>query len=194
MARFEDIVKRESERSELAHWRQIYLYIEGKFCHAYDQSAWLYSRFAPVALNAIRHKSKQFPEGSYVMVGHPQTSLEKYQPQDSQRTEAEGMVTITLPETAFPAEVTFDVLLSDFARWKQELPCVEKTSDSKKERDGEQRQSQPQANAEKKSVPQTLQDVAKQILAYPIDSRTPIETIQFVSDLKRQISFLVREM
>ena len=100
MAKFEEIVKRESERSELAHWREIYLYAEGKFCHAYDQSAWLYSRFAPVALNATQHKSKQFPDGSYIMVGHPQTSLEKYQPKDSHLTETDGMVNITLPETA----------------------------------------------------------------------------------------------
>lgn len=191
MAKFEEIVKRESERSELADWRQIYLYKEGKFCHAYDQSAWLYSRFAPVALNATRHKSKQFPDGSYVMVGHPQTSLEKYQPKDSHLTETEGMVTITLPETAFPAELTFEILLADFARWKQEVAYIEKPTDNKREREAEQ-PSRP--GSEKKPVPQSLMDVAKQILAYPIDNRTPIETILFVSDLKRQISFLVREM
>lgn len=191
MAKFEEIVKRESERSELADWRQIYLYKEGKFCHAYDQSAWLYSRFAPVALNATQHKSKQFPDGSYIMVGHPQTSLEKYQPKESHLTETEGMMTITLPETAFPAEVTFEMLLSDFARWKQEVPYVEKPDVNKKEREGERHSS---ANQEKKPMPQSLLDVARQILAYPIDNRTPIETIQFVSDLKRQISFLVREM
>lgn len=67
------------------------------------------------------------------------------------------------------------------------MPYVEKSNDNKKVREGEQRQ--PQANQEKRPLPQSLLDVAKQILAYPIDNRTPVETIQFVSDLKRQLSF-----
>jgi len=191
MAKFEDIVRRESERSELGHFRQIYLYVEGKFCHAYDQSAWLYSRFAAVPLNATRHKSKQFPEGSYVMVGHPQTSLQKYLPTDSLQSESEGVITIALPESAFPPEATFELLLTDFTRWKSELPYVEKPADNKKEQGNNTLTTN---DAAKKHIPQSLMDVARQILAYPLDNRTPIETIQFVSDLKRQLSFLVKEM
>ena len=47
MAKFTDIIKKESERIELVHFLKIYLHAEGKFLHAYDVSARLYSCHSP---------------------------------------------------------------------------------------------------------------------------------------------------
>lgn len=60
MAKLTDIINKESERGDFL---KIYLHVEGKFLHAYDVSAWLYSCHSPETFKLRCQKSKQFPDG-----------------------------------------------------------------------------------------------------------------------------------
>ena len=85
MAPSAEIPKKEGERSELRDFQKIYLFVEGSFCHAYEVSAWLYSRTASDSLKVRRQKSKSYSDGSFVIVGNPpeEKSFSKYAPKGS---------------------------------------------------------------------------------------------------------------
>ena len=161
--------------------------MEGKFCHAYEVSAWLYSRMASDALKVRRQKSKGFPDGSYVMVGHPaeKKSFAKYAPKDSSLVQEGDTYTITLPDNVFPQEVTREILLADFEKWKCEQPFSETKNDAKDDTPKNAARTSP------KHTPKDMDDVLQQIIAYPLENRTLLETVTFVSDLKRQVSILI---
>ena len=187
MAKFEDIQKKESERSELRDFQKIHLFVEGKFCHAYEVSAWLYSRTASDALKVRRQKTKNFPDGSYVIVGHPaeEKSFAKYAPKDSTIVRDGEIYTITLPENIFPPEATREILLADYEKWKSEQAFSETKSEEKD--DTPKNTARPSS----KHTPQDINDVLQQIIAYPLENCTLLETVAFVSDLKRQVSVLM---
>ena len=187
MATFAEIQKKESDRSELSDFQKIYLFSEGKFCHAYEVSAWLYSRTASDSLKVRRQKSKGFPDGSYVMVGHPseEKSFSKYAPKDSSMVQEGETYTITLPDSFLPKEVTRDILLADYEKWKSEQLFSETKNDIKD--DTPKNPARPSS----KHTPMDVDDVLQQIIAYPLENRTLLDTVTFVSDLKRQVSILI---
>ena len=186
MAKFAEIIKKEGERSERSDFLKIYLHAEGKFLHAYDVSAWLYSCHSPETFKLRCQKSKQFPDGRYVVIGHPPTeeSFAKYAPKGSTLTQEENLYILNLAEDTFPQEVTTELLLADFHKWKMEQPLSESPTDSTS---SDQRISQGANTKESRSV----DDVLHQILAYPLESSTLLETLQFVSDLKKQVAHLI---
>ena len=59
MAKLEEIIKTEMSRSDSRTFSRIHLFREGSFLRAYEQSAWLMSRYAAAELNPKRHKTKQ---------------------------------------------------------------------------------------------------------------------------------------
>lgn len=74
MAKLEEIIKTEMSRSDSRTFSRIHLFREGSFLRAYEQSAWLMSRYAAAELNPKRHKTKQTADGTFVFVGFPLTS------------------------------------------------------------------------------------------------------------------------
>lgn len=186
MAKFAEIIKKESERSELGDFLKIYLHAEGKFLHAYDVSAWLYSSHSPETFKLRCQKSKQFPDGRYVVIGHPPTeeSFAKYAPKDSTLMQEEGLYILNLPDDTFPQEATPELLLADFHKWKIEQPLSEATAAPASSRE----LTASRATAKES---QSVGDVLRKILAYPLESSTLIETLQFVSELKKDVAYLI---
>lgn len=62
MAKLEEIIKTEKLRSDSRTFSQIHLFKEGAFLRAYEQSAWLMSRYAAAELQPKKHKTRQTAE------------------------------------------------------------------------------------------------------------------------------------
>ena len=73
MAKLEEIIKTEKSRSDSRTFSQIHLFKEGAFLRAYEQSAWLMSRYAAADLQPKKHKTRQTTDGTFVFVGFPLT-------------------------------------------------------------------------------------------------------------------------
>lgn len=176
MGKLEEIIKTEMSRSDSRTFSRIHLFREGSFLRAYEQSAWLMSRYAAAELNPKRHKTKQTADGTFVFVGFPLTSLDKYRPVNSQDVPSdESHIILDLPADTFPEEVTKELYDADFERWKKEIALT----DSQRDTDGHA------------LVPLRLTDIMQEIMAYPLESKSPIETMVFVSELKRKLSAMI---
>lgn len=188
MAKLEEIIKTEMSRSDSRTFSRIHLFREGSFLLAYEQSAWLMSRYAAAELNPKRHKTKQTADGTFVFVGFPLTSLDKYRPVNSQDVPSdESHIILDLPADTFPEEVTKELYDADFERWKKEIALTDnKNSKTDKALTDSQRDTDGHA-----LVPLRLTDIMQEIMAYPLESKSPIETMVFVSELKRKLSAMI---
>jgi len=188
MAKLEDVIKLERTRVSKDQWRQLHLFKEGSFYRAYEQSAWLMSRYGSSELQAKKHKTKQSTDGSFVFVGFPVTSIDKFRPKDStEETVDANHVILTLSDAVFPADVTVEMLAADYTRWKGEVVYTE----PKAEGDDKTKTK----TVEKSSIAQPSQvrltDIMHDILAYPLESKSPIDTILFVAELKQKLSSMM---
>ena len=97
----------------------------------------------------------------------------------------EKHLSIRLPEQLF-ARDTSEVLDASYVKWKDAIPL-----------------SETQAKGEKKMMIQpdngfgngqggvTLTSVMQRILAYPIESKSPLESMAFLADVKRQLASMI---
>lgn len=191
MAKLEDIIATEKSRNDSRSFAQIHLFKEGTFLRAYEQSAWLMSRFAAAELKPKRHKTKMTVDGTFVFVGFPLTSLDKYRPANSQEVVPdENHSILDLPADTFPPELTKDLYDADFERWKKEVPVTEnKAAGGKVDSAATE---VPKDNRDRAAAqPLRLTDIMQEIIAYPLESKSPIETMVFVSELKRKLSAMI---
>ena len=175
MAKLKDILDAESQRSALEQCRVVRLYAEGTFYRAYEWSAWLCVRYIQ-DFKATKRKFKN-EEEPVVFVGFPVTSLSKFTPEGSEVTIAEDKsVELLLPAGVFGDTADVGALTTDFANWKQSVALAES---SKKDAPVAVGSSQR---------PGRLTDVMHQILAYPIEQKSPLESMQFLADVKKRIA------
>ena len=146
------------------------------------------SRYAAAELNPKRHKTKQTADGTFVFVGFPLTSLDKYRPVNSQDVPSdESHIILDLPVDTFPEEVTKELYDADFESWKKETALTDnKNGKTDKALSDSQRGSDSHA-----LMPLRLTDIMQKIMAYPLESKSPIETMVFVSELKRKLSAMI---
>ncbi len=161
----------------------IHLVQEGSFYRAYEWSAWLcHCNFSN--LRATRRLQKNSEE-SFVFVGFPVTSLEKFTPPGAVlSTPAEKCVDLLLPTETFSADRTVEEMHTDFEHWKS---CVQLTESSKKRlvaaRSG--------AMVEECQRPLHMTEIMQRILAYPLEQNSPLDCMMFLADVKRQIAALM---
>ena len=185
MAKLEEIIKTEKSRSDPRTFSQIHLFLEGAFLRAYEQSAWLMSRYAAADLQPKKHKTRQTTDGTFVFVGFPLTSLDKYRPEHSQDIPFdESHFILDLPADTFPQELTKELFDSDFERWKTEIAVTDN-------KNGKTDKTISEATEGQSALPLRLTDIMQEILAYPLESKSPIETMVFVSELKKKLSAII---
>ena len=188
MAKLEEIIKTEKSRNDSRTFSQIHLFKEGAFLRAYEQSAWLMSRYAAAELQPKKRKTRQTADGSFVFVGFPLTSLDKYRPEYSQDILFdESHFILDLPAGTFPQELTKELYDADFERWKNEIAVTDNKS-GKTDRTISEAQGDTEGQS---ALPLRLTDIMHEILAYPLESKSPIETMVFVSELKKRLSAII---
>lgn len=174
-----EILETERERATLKQCCVVHLVQEGLFYRAYEWSAWLSFRYIK-QFKATHRRVQKNAQDTMVFVGFPTSSLEKYTPEGAsvQRLD-DNRVQIVLPETVFEPQSTAETLADDFENWKQSVPLTEN--------------SKKQIEAEKFGIaasdkPLRLTDIMHTILSYPIEQRSPLESMAFLADVKQQIS------
>ena len=78
-----------------------------------------------------------------------------------------------------------EVMAAAYADWKDAVPLTENNAQHKasnKPTDGE---------AAGGIVPNTLTGIMQRVLAFPIESRSPIESMTFLADIKRQLAEMI---
>ena len=179
MPQLKEILEKESERNTLNQCVVVHLFREGNFYRAYEWGAWLCLYYF-TELKVTRRLLKTGED--IVFVGFPITSIERYTPQGAALVPAgDKTCDMTLPEDVFPPEALPESLQTDFFNWKQSQPMTEA---SRKRVEEEKRL------AEKNAHPR-LTDVMLNILAYPIEQHSPMECMNYLSEVKKQIAEII---
>jgi len=182
MTQIKEIIEAENKRNGIEEMRTIRLYREGTFFRAYEWSAWLCCKH--VGELKVTNKRLNGIDGTVAFVGFPITSLQKYTPADAQvSVHPDGSASFILARQSIPDEANADELKTNFGEWKSQLPVEESKKKNSPGFGGQHTAALP--------APATLTEVMRRILAYPLDSRSPIDNMQFLSELKQQLSALV---
>lgn len=174
------------------------MFKEGPFWHAYEWSAWI---ICAITYNNKKHKEAKDsepiavihkpiggkkPAGSYTMVGFQMRSLDKYVPNRVKVETIEDKqmdITIELPKTTDGTEITYERLQKAFEAWKAEQPL------SKKDDDDDDKPQKP-ASKPHPQAPTILSEVEAKLLAWPLEQHSPIDTINFVAELKKELTMI----
>lgn len=178
MAKLKEILDVEQQRSTPEQWRTIRLFPEGTFYRAYEWSAWLCVRY----LQDFKPTKRKFKseDSSVVFIGFPVSSLEKYTPSGaSVSVGADKSAVLTLPEEVFQGVTDAGQLQTDFGDWKNSVP---QTETAKKD---------AAIDHSAASRPGRLTDIMHRILAYPIEQKSPLESMQFLAEIKRSIADII---
>lgn len=184
MAKITEILDIEENRKEKNAINIIHLFKEGGFYRAYNWSAWLivtytYTDDVRKTTNdrkplAVTKKSTKDGDNTFAFVGFPLKSVDKFVPVYNSFTP----VTDSQIDLAIDIECDdYDSLLEKFNEWKDGLKFTEK---------------KPKIdNGRCDDIvvkPMTISAIMSAVLAYPLEKRTPIENIEFISHLKAELA------
>lgn len=179
MAHLKDILEAEQQRTTDAECRQVHLFQEGTFYRAYERSAWLVITCISPLKPTRRNVKGQ--EDSIVFCGFPVTSLPKYTPDGCAAVVQEDKsVLLPLPETLYPQIMSVEQEQERFTNWKNSVPLSETKKDAHKE-----------SIIDAARAPMRLTEIMQQILAFPIEQKTPMEAMLFLSEIKQNLSHIL---
>jgi len=123
-------------------------------------------------------------ETPVVYIGFPESSLSKWLIEGMQQTQVEEKHVML----KIPAQVLGDstILKNDYQTWRDLQPLIntkEKNREPKEESEGEELHLS--ANR------QTLSGIMQRILAFPIENKTPLESMNFLADIKLRLAALI---
>ena len=182
MSQIIQIIQTEHERSD-DNRNVIHLYQEGSFYRAYNWSAWLCHRF--VHQFKVTHKNLKGIEDSVLFVGFPITSIDKYFGSFVVSEVSEKTKDVSLPDNIVTGCMDMDIMQTDFDIWKDSIPL---TVSQVKHHDDEKNVS---AVARTNTSPKTLTAVMQQILAFPLEQKTPIQCMLFIAETKQQLASMI---
>lgn len=179
MAGIKDILEIEKERKTLEDWRKLHLFQEGSFYRAYEVSAWLCHKY--IHPFKVTHRHVKGVDQSIAFVGFPVTSLEKRKPEGATiENIAEKHIAVNL---SMEEGITTDVCQNDFAIWKSLQP-LDTSKDNEEKKEGGKVIKGHDGSL-------TLFGVAQMLLAYPIESHSPIDCMLFLADVKKELARIV---
>lgn len=177
MANIKDIVQLENGRNDAVQCHRVHLWHEGSFMCAYEWSAWLLCRF----VHEFKVTRRQFKsiDAPVVFVGFPKTSISKFVPQGCMAHEVEEKHTVI----DLPIDVTeeiYETMRAEYAQWVEQQPLS--TTQPKERITASQSGSIP---------PSSITEVMHNILSYPVESKSPIDCMLFLAEVKAHLARLV---
>ena len=177
MAQLKEIL--ETERNRNGDLTAIHLFAEGMFYRAYEWSAWLCVRY--VNEFKVTRREQKNDEGSIVFIGFPIASFNKFVPEDATVEQGEGHLVLHLPMDDKPELKDAPALEEAFANWKGSIPVAVPKK-------GNVRDDLRNTGGE---APRHMSEIMLSIVAFPIEQKTPIESMAFLAQLKQQIASLL---
>lgn len=180
MAKTIDILEIERARAANGDYATIHLFVEGTFYRAYEWSAWLCCRYINEFKPTKRELKSEAGE-TIVYIGFPTSSLSRYIPENAgSKVNDDNSVDIILALDVFRGQ-EWEQLQSDFTNWKNSVPMAlsKKSSvrDSLNTVDGEQ--------------PHRMSDILMKVLAFPVEQKTPMDCMYFITEIKQDITKLL---
>lgn len=187
MSGIRDILQTEKNRTAAEQFRQMHLYQEGTFYRAYEHSAFLCHKF--VKEFKPTHRTMKGIEGSVVFVGFPVTGLQTYlKPGMEVATIEEKHLMVTIQP--FGEDVTIESLQKDLQDWKASIPLTESKPKGGEDASTEGGGAVSSSVAKNPDGFVSLTSVARQIMVFPLESKSPLECYAFISCLKKQLASL----
>ena len=180
-----ELIEQERQLVQTGHHRDLHLHKEGTFLRAYDWSAWLACRY----LHDFKVSKRDFKgiDEPVAYIGFPETSLLKWMPEGAeQRVEDEKHLVVSLPATM--VSDTLESLSAAYADWKENIPLTEAQPGLRKRGGGKGTEADDDEFARS---PTTLTAIMQRILAWPLESKSPLETMTFMADVKQRLAGLV---
>lgn len=161
----------------------IHLFRCGMFYRAYNWSAWLMNSFLcdknPLSVLCRKYKST---DEEFVFIGFPIKSFDKFIPNHVE------VIYIGDNQIDVKVELTFETndslrqqhMCDMFNDWKSnfKLPVAKSKCDK-------------HLNKKTSEASINVASIMTQILSYPLEAKTPIENIEFISKLKTQLTALI---
>ncbi|MBP3354006.1 MAG: hypothetical protein IJ341_05585 [Bacteroidales bacterium] len=176
MAQLKEVLEIEKSRQTIEDCLVIHLFQEGTFYRAYEMSAWLCFRY--IKQFKATHRQLKAEGESLVLIGFPVTSLERYLTESNIETllNEDKKVDIKINPEYLKEYDDIEHLYEDYLNWKM---CVPLKNSPKK---GEEHQFQ-----ENNVNTINIEELFEQIIKYPIEQKTPIECMLFLSEIKQII-------
>lgn len=189
-----EILEIERNREESSTWNVIHLFKEGSFYRAYEWSAWLITvvSFNDSVRNGtqdrkpltVTRKKDKNSDGTFVFVGFPLNSLDKYIQNGTEfKPINDNQIDIQIELSADIGEVSFDAISNKIDEWKDGVPIKEE-----KQKKGKSDDSTPFVMSSDR--PMSITGIMTQIIAYPLEQKSPMEVVAFVSDIRKRLAML----
>lgn len=162
-------------------YRTIYLFPEGTFYRAYEWSAWLCCRYINQFKPTRREIKGELCE-TVVFIGFTITSLGKFLPEEAQMNVGDDKsVSVVLPVSVFQDGSDAESLRLAFNEWKEAVPRAMQRKSSVRDdlKSGSEQQ------------PHRMSEIMLRILAFPVEQKTPIECMNFITEIKQDITKLL---
>ena len=185
-----DKFAREKERKDISDWKTIYLYREGTFLRAFNASAWLLATFVyndefrkqvggkqPLQVQHLMSKTN----GDYIFAGFPVASMDKYVTMCDKRDENSDVVVLTMYDIIAPLLQTAEEYEEAYAKYLASLPPAKEKKDKPKQ----QQSFNSEDDGANVMASGGLFDILRSIVAYPLEEKTPLETVDEFRRLKR---------
>lgn len=185
-----DKFAREKERKDISDWKKIYLYREGTFLRAFNASAWLLATFVyndefrkqvggkqPLQVQHLMSKTN----GDYIFAGFPVASIDKYVTMCDKRDENSDVVILTMHDILAPLFQTVEEYEEAYAKYIASLPPAK----DKKDKPKQQQSFNSEDDGANIMASGGLFEILRSIVAYPLEEKTPLETVDEFRRLKR---------
>ena len=185
-----DKFAREKERKDISDWKKIYLYREGTFLRAFNASAWLLATFVyndefrkqiggkqPLQVQHLMSKTN----GDYIFAGFPVASIDKYVTMCDKRDENSDVVVLTMCDIIAPLFQTAEEYEEAYAKYLASLPPAKEKKDKPKQ----QQSFNTEDDGANVMTSGGLFEILRSIVAYPLEEKTPLETVDEFRRLKR---------
>lgn len=185
-----DKFAREKERKDISDWKTIYLYREGTFLRAFNASAWLLATYVyndefrkqvggkqPLQVQYLMSKTN----GDYIFAGFPVASIDKYVTMCDKRDENSDVVVLTMYDIIAPLFQTAEEYEEAYAKYLASLPPAKEKKDKPKQ----QQSFNSEDDGANVMASGGLFEILRSIVAYPLEEKTPLETVDEFRRLKR---------
>ena len=185
-----DKFAREKERKDISDWKTIYLYREGTFLRAFNASAWLLATFVyndefrkqvggkqPLQVQHLMSKTN----GDYIFAGFPVASIDKYVTMCDKRDDNSDVVVLTMCDIIVPLFQTVEEYEEAYAKYLASLPPAKEKKDKPKQ----QQSFNSEDDGANVMASGGLFEILRSIVAYPLEEKTPLETVDEFRRLKR---------
>ncbi len=185
MSLTKELIEQERQQVQAGRFRDLHLHREGSFLRAYDWSAWLCCRY----LHDFKVSKRAFKgiDEPVAYIGFPETSLGKWTPEGAQQEVVdEKHLVMRLPEVML--NDLPEVMAEAYKEWKEAVPLTEANPGMRK-KGGRVVNGSDDDGAE--DAPPTLTAIMQRVLAWPLESKSPIETMTFMADIKQRLAALI---